>query len=406
MANQTGHNILVAYKAEGTFNVAATGAGATVFRPNAGGSLKLARALIKPNEIRADGKTPMGRLGSKSVSGSYQADLSNGTFDPLFEAVFRSTYVAAVAITQATMTSITTQAGPPSTITAAAGSWLTQGVRVGDVVRLSGHSTAANNAKNLRVIAVTALIITVAEALITDAVADATFTLTIQKKLIQGASPTRRSFTFEEYNADLDLSKIATGCRVSSLKFTGQPDQMAIVEFGVVGADLTPLATGTSPTFTSPTLTSTVGLTWLDATIRAGALLSSGTDRTNLTAFELTLDMSAKGLPVIGSNVTPDVFENNLEMSGSISMTLQDFTEFTNFTSETEFEFMALLVEPEAEPKDNISLFIARCKYNSFDDQIGQDGAKIVTLAFIVGTKGAGVAGYDDSMMTLTTSAP
>lgn len=400
MANQTGHNLLVAYKAESTFNTPASGAGGTIFRPNAGPGLKLARPSVRSNEIRADGKTSMGRLGSKSVAGSYSADLSVGTFDPLLEAIFRGTYVPAVAITFATMTSITTQAGPPSTITAAAGSWITQGVRVGDVIRLSGHSTAANNSKNLRVTAVTALILTVADALITDAGADTTGTLTIQKKLTQPSTPTRRSFTFEEYNSDIDLTKIATGCRISSLKMTGGPDAMALAEFGIVGADLAPLSSGSSPTFSSPTLSGSIGLTWIDALIRIG-----GADRLNLTAFELMMDMSAKGLPVIGSVVTPDVFENNLDVSGSFTTTVQDLIDFTNYATEIEFEFMALLVEPEAEPKDNISLFSARCKASGYDDQLGQDGAKLVTIPFMVGTKGAGVSGYDDTMVSLTTSA-
>lgn len=405
MPHQTGHNVLVSYKAESVFNTPVNGAGATQFRPNAGGKLVLNREWIRSNEVRADGKTAQGRLGTKSVVGSYPADASVGTFDPLLEAIFRGTFVAPVVITNATMTSITTQAGPPSTITAAAGSWLTQGVRVGDVGRLANHSTAANNGKNLRVTAVTALVITVAEALITDAVADSSFSFTIQKKLSQPSVPVRRSFTFDDYNQDLDLSKIATGVRVSSLKITGQPNGMALFEFGLVGADLTPLLVGTSPNFSSPTLSASIALTWLDAAIRLG-IPGSGTDRLNLTAFELTLDMGAKGLPVIGSNVTPDIFENNLQGNGSISGTLQDFADFGLFTAETEVEFSSLLVEPEVEPKDNISLFVPRCKFSGFDDQIGEDGAKIITMPFGIGTKGAGVAGYDDSMMTLTTSAP
>lgn len=144
----------------------------------------------------------------------------------------RGTWTAAVAITQATMTSITTTS---STIVAAGGSWLTQGVRVGDVIRLTGHSTVGNNDRNLRVIAVTATTITVAEVLTTDAVADTSFTVTILKKLIQPTTPVRRSFTFEEYNIDVDLTERATGCRISSLRLTGGPDSMAVVEFGIVG---------------------------------------------------------------------------------------------------------------------------------------------------------------------------
>lgn len=398
MAFQTGRNVLVAYKAETTFNVPpGVVTGGYRFRPNPGGGLKLSRAIIQPNEVRADGQTSMGRLGSKSVSGGYSADASVGTFDPLLEAVLRGTWTAAVAITQATMTSITTGA---NTIVAAAGSWLTQGVRVGDVVRLTGHSTAANNSRNLRVTGVTALIITVAETLIVDAVADTTFTLTISKKLTMPAVPVRRSFTFEKYDQDLDLTEQATGVRVSSVKVTGQPDGMCILEFGLVGADLIPLATGTSPFYTAPTLTSTIALTLADATIRFG-----GADIATLTSFEVMYDLTAKGLPVIGSMATPDIFENPAVLSGSVSMPRTDYTNLTRFIAETELELHVLAVEPESEPKDFLSTFLPRIKLTGVDPAFGSDGAMIETLPFTVGPK-EGTTGYDSTMIAFATSAP
>jgi len=401
MALQTGKNILVAYKAETTFNTPpAVVTGANQFRPNAGSGLKLARATIKPGEIRSDGKTPMGRLGSKSVTGSYPADISVGTFDPLLEAVMRSTWVAATAVTAATagLTSIKTATGP-NTITATAGSWITAGVKVGDVVRLTASSTAGNNNKNLRVTGVTALVLTVAETLVVNATADATFSLQIAKKLIQGTTPVRRSFTFEEYDADIDQSEQATGVRVSSLKLSGQPDGMAVVEFGLVGADLVPLATSASPFYTAPVLSTSIGLTFVDAVIRL-----NGVDVATPTAFDLTLDMTAKGQPGLYI-VTPDVFENNAELSGSISLLRADLSNLTNFTSETEFELHLLLTAPGVEPKDFISIFIPRVKLTGVDKTIGSDGAMVTALPFMTGTKGAGISGYDDSMLTILTSA-
>ncbi len=395
---QTGKNTRVMYKAESTIGVAVTGTGGYEFRKNSGGGLQLARAVINANEVRADGKTAMGRLGSKSVSGTFGADLSVGTFDPLMEAVLRGTWSTATTITEATasLTSINTTA---NTIEATDGSWLTAGIRVGDVFRLTNHNQTANNNKNLRVSAVTTLTITTVETLVTSTSADTSFTITRAKKLVQPTTPVRRSFTFEEYNIDLDLSKIATGCRISSMKITGQPDGMALVEFGVVGIDLNPATSGNSPSLTSSTLTSTIALTWLDASIKVGSA-----DRTNLTAFEVTLDLSAATLPVIGSSTSPDVFENNAKISGSVTYALQDFADLTAFTAETEFEFHALLVEPESEPKDFISFFMPRLKYAGFDDPQGNDGAKIATSPFMVGTKGT-ATGYDDSMITICTSA-
>jgi hypothetical protein len=89
---------------------------------------------------------------------------------------------ATTAITQTatsgTLTSITTTT---NTIVAASGSWITQGVKVGDMVVLTNHATAANNSLRLGVAAVTASTITIASAnLIATAVPDSAFTLTIQ----------------------------------------------------------------------------------------------------------------------------------------------------------------------------------------------------------------------------------
>lgn len=395
---QTGQNTSVRFKTETTIGVAVTGSGGYEFRKNAGGGLELTRATITPGEVRADGKSPQSRLGSKSVKGTFSADLSVGTFDPLLEAIMRGTWSTATTITQATasLTSITTDA---TSIVATDGSWLTAGMRVGDVFRLTNHSTTANNNRNLRVAAVTTLTLSVVETLTTNAVADTSFEVTRAKKLTQPSVPVRRTFTVEEYNQDIDLSKVASGMRVSSMKVTGQPDGNAVVEFGLVGIDLTNLASGSSPSLTSPTLTSTIALTWLDASIKVGSA-----DRTNLTAFEFTLDLSAATLPVIGSSTSPDVFEANAKLSGSVTYALQDFTDFAAFIAETEFEFHALLVEPESEPKDFISFFLSRLKYTSFNDPQGNTGAKIATSGFTSGTKGT-ATGYDDSMLTISTSA-
>lgn len=396
MPLQTGKNVSVAYKEETTFNVAAAGGGgAKRFRLNSGG-LTLGRATIAPNEIRSDMKTAMGRLGSRSVSGSYAGDLSVGTFDDLIAAVLRGSWVADVAITQGTATSITTGA---NTIVRVAGSWLTDGVKVGDVGRLTGHSSAANNDKNLRVTGVTALTLTVAETLVVDAVADATFTFTVKRTVSQPVVPERRSFTFEEYYSDIDLAVQYTGVRVSSLRLSGSPDSMATLDIGLVGADGLPLATGTSPYFTSPTLSASIGLTLADATLRFG-----GVDVATLTGFDLSIDNRQGGLPIIGGVITPDIFENSSMVSGSVSGVRSDFTNLSRFLNETELEFHALLVEPEVEPKDFVSVFLPRIKLTDAATPLGGDGAMIETLPFMVGNKEV-VTGYDDTMVKFSTSA-
>jgi hypothetical protein len=401
MTNQTGRNLLVAFGLETTFGTPPAAGIGKRFRLNGGGGLNLGMAVINPGEIRSDGMTSMGRYGSRSVTGGYPADISIGTFDDLIQAALRGTWVAAVTLTQATGTSVTATAGPPGTIVRASGSWITDGVRVGDVVKLNATGgPAGNNNRNLRVVGVTALTLTVAETLTVDATPRTTYTLTIAKKVTMPSVPVRRSFTFEEYENDVDLTGQFVGCRISSMHIVGQPDGMATIEFGIVGSNLLPLATGASPFFTSPTLTTSIGLTMVDASIRY-----AGADIVSLTSFDLTYDLRAAGQPVIGSTTTPDVFDNPATISGSISGIRQDFTNITRALAETELELQVMLVEPESEPKDFLSIWLPRIKITVPTKSYGNDGALIETMPFMVGPK-EGTTGYDTTMIGFSTSAP
>jgi hypothetical protein len=174
-----------------------------------------------------------------------------------------------------------------------------------------------------------------------------------------------------------------------------------LIEFGLVGADLNPLASGASPFFTTPTLTTTIGLSWTDATLRLG-----GADILVLTGFEFMLDMRGATVPVIGSILTPDVILNNATLTGSISAVRQDLSNLTRFASETELEFQAMLVAPQAEPKDFGSFFISRLKFMTPpDEQLGNDGAMTETMQWEAGDKEV-ATGYDDTMLSYSTSAP
>jgi hypothetical protein len=405
MLFQSGQNFNVNYKLETTFAVAAAGgAGATRLRAT-GGGLSLARATINPNDMRADMRTSMGRYGSRNVSGSYPTDLAVGGVDALIEAALRGTFAAASAVTAATFTTLApaVTTGNSGTFTAAAGSFITQGFRVGQVVRRTGSALAANNGRNLRVSGVTATLLTftTSDGLpITGGAADATGSLDIQKRVIQGNPVVRRSFTFEEYGADMDETELFIGGRIATMRMSGGPDQMATVEFGIVGADEQALLPAASPYFTAPTVPSGIGLTLADAVIRFG-----GVDVAVLTSADFTLDNRQAGQAVIGGGVTPDVFEGRAAITGSVSAIRQDLGYVRKYLAETELELQLLFVEPEAEPKDYISVFIPRIKLGTPTKTLGADGALIETLPFITGNKDA-TTGYDDTMIQVETSAP
>lgn len=103
---QTGQAISVDYKAETVFGTLPGATLARRFRLTGGGMTPSATP-IESNEFRADGQTTLPRLGLKSGTGGYGGQLSVGTFDPLFEALFQGTWTADVLVPGLTQRSFT-----------------------------------------------------------------------------------------------------------------------------------------------------------------------------------------------------------------------------------------------------------------------------------------------------------
>lgn len=399
MPLQSAKNVTVAFKVESAYNTppGATDAEFLRFTPSPG--LTLTSATIRSNEQRADALQTMGRNGSQQVTGTYTGECSVGSHDTLYEAVMRANWSAALVIDETTVggpTEITTEANK---IVGNAGSWIDVGLRVGDVIRLTNHATAANNDRNLRIKAISALEIEVFETLTVNGVADTSFTITRGKKLSNPAAPVKRTFRVEQRNVDIDGSQIFGGVRWTGMKITGTPDGMAVIEFTALGASMATATGSASPYFTNPTVYNSVPLVFADAKINVG-----GSDIAVATAFELTYAINAATQPVVGSKVSPDVFDNDVTLNGTFSMIREDFDNVTSFVNEVEFELHVLLTEPEGEPKDYLSFYVPRCKYTDASAPLGGDGAMIENLPFQTGAQTA-QPGRDATMLTICTSA-
>lgn len=403
---QTGKGVVVVMTAEATLNTAPGTSGGTQLRLNPSPGLTLQKASIRSNEIRPDGLTLVARHGSRSVEGSYTGEMSAGSHDFALAAVVRSTHVAAVTITEATASLASITFGTNTivaTSTSTGSGFLQAGIRVGDVFRITGVTTdgSANNSKNLRVRAVTTHTLTVMGTgqLTASTTAATTFTFTTGKKLKNGTTPTRRSFYVDQYYRDIDQSEVFGGVRLVAFRVTGGPDSMAEIELRALGVSGTALATGSSPYSTSYTSYTSAPLTLADATIYLG-----NEPLTIATQFELNYEITADTLPVIGSNLTPDVFDNDARLSGTITILRQDLARFSAFDAETEYELQILLVENEAEPKDYIQLFVPKLKFMNLDAPIGSDGGMLETIPWEAGLRES-ASGYDQTMITISTSA-
>lgn len=394
MGYQTGRNVFVAYKPEVAFGILPGPTGAKYFRPNTG-ALSLSKEPIRSGENRRDGMTSRGRHGSRSVGGSYAGDLSVGTHDSLIEAVLRGTFDAPLALVGL---SVAVDAAN-RTFTRAAGSWITDGVRVGDVGRFGAFTAggAANNGRNFTVVGLTATVMTVAETPATIAQQTA-ITFARPKKVIQGT--TRRSFTFEEHELDIDGSEVFKGCRIGSMQLQMQPNGMATLTFGIVGQDMEVMTGAEAPYFTNAVESTTIGLTAVEALIRLGS-----TSVLDVTGINLTVNLNAAGQPVVGSSITPDVFDNLATIEGSVTALRQDVSRVQQFLNEDQLSLSLVFAENAAEPRSFCSFFLGNLTFSSATkSELGADGPRTQTLNLLVGKDERGGA-FDPTMISFQSSA-
>ncbi len=399
-AFQGNSNVLAAIRRETTAGTAAgtTASLASRMRVIGSGGLDLKRAPIQSQEKTGVGTKAMGRIGGKSVEGDYSAELVvGGATDILLEAIARATMTAARAIPFASMTTL---AFGSNTITGAAGDFLaTQSLRVGDVFTITGTSLAANNNVNTVIVAIGTLTLTTVSGAFTTLAATATGTLTVQKKVIMGgAAPVEYTHTIEEYDGDTDLSEVFLGCKLTGVKFSFKPNQMATAQYTFLGMDRTIGTTGNSPYFTTPVLTTGLAMIADDSAIRkAGALV------TTYTGLDLEFKIAATAVNTLGTFV-PTIFANDVEVTGSIMGLRSDFANLTAFDAETEYELGVMLQDPSTTPKGVVGIQLSRIKFFSLHaDFGGNDGAKIETLTFSAAVK-ATTTGYDNAIATLFSS--
>jgi hypothetical protein len=411
---QTQSNSIVAYKAQSGLGVPATGAGASILRVAGGSGGSLTKAATESNEVRYDGMRTRGRHGIQKTVGAWSAEGSIGSFDAIIEAIMRDTWSTAdLTITESTggLLSIVTATGVGGgTITAAGGSWITAGLRVGDIIRLSNHSDPLNNGKNLRITNLTPTVISVGEQLVAVPTADTTFTVTRPgKKLIQtGTQLIKRYFTVEEYEIDVDTSEVMSDFVWGAMRIGMAPNGIITVDPSGVGTgQMQTYPSASAPVFTAPVPSSTLPLAVVDATVRIGTQ-----DMVDLTSFDLTMDITPMSPDVFGSgNIKygPDVFTGQMGIGINFTCLRKDLQFLNDFVAETQYSIHILAVENEAEPKSFVSITVPNLTLgglskSAYSKEGGPRTQSITVPMALVGMDNGGL-GYDATMIKIQSSS-
>jgi hypothetical protein len=378
MTYATGLFKQVTYKVEATFGIVPVATSAQALR-RVKSLINLTKDTYKSNEIRPDLQKADFRHGVRRVKGKITGELSAGTYKDFFAWALKRDFVAITAITGASIT--IAGAGPIYTLTRATGSYLTDGIKVGHVVRLSvGTFNAANLAKNLFVVSVTALVATVvvlnASALVAEGpIATATVTVIGKTTYIPTSGHTDKSFSLEHFMADIGQSEVFSGCKVDQITLNLPPTGMATVDIDVMGQGVT---TAAAQYFTSPT---TITSTGVFAAVN-GVLRVNGVTAANITGLTLTINPGFTGDPVVGANVIPNLFPGSVEVSGQCTAYFDTVALRDAFYNETEIDLYACFTADNTAAADFLSVGCPRIKVNDASKDDGESGL-IQTFPFM-----------------------
>ena len=398
MPTATGINKTVSYKKETTFGVLPTAAGAQTIR-RVSSSFNLTKETYQSEEIRTDYQLSDFRHGVRSVEGNVSGELSAGTYADFLASALARNWTAA---TPSTLDSTTiASVGGTYTITRTTGSYLTDGVRVGNVIRLTGFATA-NNDKNLLVIALTATVATVitlnGNTLTPETVASGgTYAVTGKSTYAPTTGHTDDSYSFESWYSDIGQSEVYVGNKVNTVGIALPATGLTTVEIGFMGQDLK--QRGVTQYFTSPTAQGTNGIF---AAVN-GALIVNGAPVALVTSANININRNMTSEAVVGSNIKPEIYEGRIVVEGDFSTLFQDGTFAGYFDTEAEISLVIALTANSSANSEFMSFTLPRLKLSTDTKDDGEKG--LVSQNSFQALKGTGTNGFEATTIMIQDSS-
>ena len=184
---------------------------------------------------------------------------------------------------------------------------------------------------------------------------------------------TPKYFSIEDYAADIDQSRLFSGCSVNTLSVALAPNAMVAGTFGLVGKNMAISAT-------EKTQDAATDASPFDA--YSGDLEIGGTTSAIVTAMDFTLTNGVAPTFVVGDDSAPSLEVGNAVIEGSLSVYFEDEAMINRFINETETS-LKVTVGDNAGTPNTLEFFFPRCKINSAD--VGVDGptSRMIAMSFV-----------------------
>ncbi len=377
MALASGIKKVSAFKKQAALGTPAAGSGGSEFRRTSA-VINASRDMYENNEIQSHHMSTGSNFGLQKGDFKGDIELSPGTYSLLMAGLVEKDFAAVSAGAAAAATTVAFVSGFTYTITRGAGSFLTDGLKVGLVVRITGAGIHANNInKNLLVTAVTALVCTVLVLNSTAMTAEGpigTYVLTVVGKVTYTPTTghTNDYFTVEDYYSDVGKSEILTDAKAGGLSLSLPASGNGTGSFTMVGLGRT---VGASQVLTTPTASTTGTVAAIN-----GFALINGVLQTALTGLTLNIDKGAANSgAVVGSNVGSDVNTGRVKVTGSLTAQFDTTTLRDLVIGETVVPIDIIMMVDETATSDFISFSIPAVKLTS---DTPDDGEKTIVRTY------------------------
>jgi hypothetical protein len=336
--------------------------------------------------------------GPGHVEATLSGELSAGTYDLEFAHLLRKAFAATTPISALSVT--IAGAGPTYTITRSSG-WLTDGIKKGDIIRLSvGSLNAANIAKNLLVVTLTQTVATVIPlngvAMVAEGpITGCTVTVTGKKAYAPSTGHTNVYSSWEKWFSTTSKSELFTDVKPASAAVTIPATGIATVSIPLVGLART---LGTSEVLSSPTAETTSDVL---AAVQGKVVINGAV--TAITGASFTIDgATSTGEPEVGSATLSDLQRGRISVSGSFTAKFSATTLQTLRDNQTVVTLILVVADSALATAEFITFVMPAIKIFTDD---ADDGEKeiIRTYNFTAQRYGAGGSGTDSEATIFST---
>lgn len=364
------------------------------------GNFNLSKEQFSSEELRVDHQMVDFRHGVRSVEGSINGELSPGTYSDFIAAALSRDFTAGTGETGLTV-DISDAGAPIYTITRAAGDFTASDLKVGMVVRLSG-ANAANNGKNLLIVAMTTTVMSVivlnGGTLVNDlAATPVSITAPGKATYIPSTGHTDVSYTVEEWYNDIGQSEVTTGNKVNTVGISLPATGLVTADFAFMGKDL--VRAETTKFFTNPTAQ---GDDRVFASV-SGALIIDGVPVSLVTSLSININKNLTSEAVVGSNVKPTMEFGRILVDGEFSAMLSGKQFADAFRDEKEIALVCALTTGTENDAQFMTITLPRIKINSDTKNDGEQA--IVSTHSFQALKGDGTSGFVASTIMIQDSA-